>query len=92
MYIKDDGSIGYRCPAEPEQVYVSKGGDPASTIGRKCLCNALIANVGMPQLRADGRIELPLVTLGDDVEGIGRFCRGDDPAFTAADVINVLLA
>jgi len=91
MYYKEDGSIGYRCPAEPEETYVAKGGDADATKGRKCLCNALIANVGMPQLRADGRPELPLVTLGDDVAGIRRFCHGDNPEFTAADVVNVLL-
>ncbi len=91
MYYKEDGSIGYRCPAEPEAAYVAKGGDPADAEGRKCLCNALIANVGMPQVRPDGRSELPLVTLGDDVAGIRRFCHGDSPAFSAADVVNVLL-
>ncbi len=91
MYYREDGSIGYRCPAEPAEAYTAKGGDAAATAGRKCLCNALIANVGMPQLRADGQSELPLVTLGDDVDGIARFCRGDNPTFTAADVINVIL-
>ena len=91
MYRKPDGSIGYRCPAEPEQTYTAKGGDAASTEGRKCLCNALIANVGMPQIRNDGSTELPLLTLGDDVAGIPRFCDGDNPEFTAADVVRVLL-
>ena len=91
LYRKADGSIGYRCPAEPEATYVAKGGDPADTVGRQCLCNALIANVGMPQIREDGRTELPLVTLGDDVVGIPRFCDGDNPDFSAADVMKVLL-
>jgi len=91
MYYKEDGTIGYRCPAEPEAVYTAKGGEAGAAEGRKCLCNALIANVGMPQIRRDGRSELPLVTLGDDVAGIARFCHGDNPEFTAADVINVLL-
>ncbi len=91
MYYQEDGSIGYRCPAEPEKAYIAKGGDPAATEGRKCLCNALTSNVGMPQLRGDGDPELPLVTIGDDLAGIARFCDGDNPEFTAADVINVIL-
>jgi nitronate monooxygenase len=92
LYYKEDGSIGYRCPAEPVAAYIAKGGDPAAAEGRKCLCNALISNVGMPQVRPDGRSELPLVTLGDDVAGIRRFCQGDSSEFSAADVVNILLA
>jgi NAD(P)H-dependent flavin oxidoreductase YrpB (nitropropane dioxygenase family) len=91
MYTREDGTIGYRCPAEPESVYVAKGGEAAATVGRKCLCNALIANVGMPQIRHDGSVELPLVTLGDDAVNIARFCHGDSLEFTAADVVDVLL-
>ena len=34
-----------------------------------CLCNALVASVGMPQVRKGGLVELPLVTLGDDLDG-----------------------
>lgn len=90
-YRRDDGSIGYRCPAEPVAAFVAKGGQASDTVGRKCLCNALIANVGMPQELADGTTELPLITLGDDYANIGRFCSPEHPEFTAADVIRVLL-
>jgi hypothetical protein len=34
-----------------------------------CLCNALTASVGLAQTRKDGSVDLPLVTLGDDLEG-----------------------
>ena len=51
LYCKADGSIGYRCPAEPVDDYVRKGGNAADTTGRKCLCNALAATVGLGQLR-----------------------------------------
>jgi nitronate monooxygenase len=68
-----------------------KGGKPADVAGRKCLCNALIANVGMPQNFADGTSELPLITLGDDYMNIGRFCDAEHPDFTAADVVRILL-
>jgi nitronate monooxygenase len=91
-YQKNDGSIGYRCAAEPEKVFVAKGGKIEETVGRKCLCNSLVANVGMPQVLADGTDELPLVTLGDDLVNVGRFCTADSPDFTAADVVRVLLS
>lgn len=90
-YRRDDGSIGYRCPAEPTAAFVAKGGKAEDAVGRKCLCNALIANVDMPQPLANGRDELPLITLGDDWAGIGRFCAPDRPDFTADDVIRTLL-
>ncbi|MCX7008572.1 MAG: nitronate monooxygenase, partial [Kiritimatiellaeota bacterium] len=90
-YRKPDGSIGYRCAAEPEAAYIAKGGKPEDAIGRKCLCNALIANVGMPQQFIQGAVELPLITLGDDYANIGRFCDADHLDFTAADVVRTLL-
>ena len=90
-YRRADGSLGYRCPAEPEAAFVAKGGEPVDTEGRVCLCNALIANVGMPQRLRDGSTEPCLITLGDDFSGIARFCRNGNPDFTAADVIHTLL-
>ena len=37
------------------------------TVGRKCLCNALMANIGHAQVRKDNVVEPPLVTVGDDL-------------------------
>lgn len=91
LYRKDDGTTGYRCPAEPVEAYLAKGGDPAKTVGRKCLCNALIANVGHPQRRSDGAIEPALVTAGDDVVGVGRFLSPGRSSYGAKDVIEALL-
>ena len=91
IYRKPNGTLGYRCAAEPEKAYLAKGGDPADGIGRKCLCNALVANIGMPQRLADGSQELPLVTLGDDFENVVRFGSADQPDYSAADVIRTLL-
>lgn len=90
-YRKADGTLGYRCAAEPEKAYLAKGGEPADLVGRKCLCNALIANIGMPQRLSAGDHELPLVTLGDDFENVGRFCGADQPDYSAEDVIRTLL-
>ncbi len=91
-YKKTDGTIGYRCAAEPEAAYLAKGGRIEDMSGRKCLCNALMANIGLSQVRPDGYVELPLVTCGDDLSGIGRFCSLEKPTYTARDVIDILLS
>jgi nitronate monooxygenase len=90
-YRRNDGTLGYRCPAEPSAAFVAKGGAGSDTVGRKCLCNALVANVGMPQCLPDGSQEQCLITLGDDFSQIGRFCTPDQPEFSAEHVIRVLL-
>ncbi len=91
LYRTEDGAVGYRCPAEPVAAYVAKGGDPAKTVGRKCLCNALIANVGHPQRRAEGAVEPALLTAGDDLAGIGRFLAAGRTSYSARDVIEAIL-
>ena len=75
-YEQPDGRIGYRCAAEPVDAYVSKGGRLEDTDGRRCLCNALMANVGHAQVRDDGRVESSLVTSGDDLKALGVFLQG----------------
>jgi nitronate monooxygenase len=91
-YVGADGAIGWRCPAEPVDDYVRKGGDVEETIGRKCLCNALMANIDLAQARRDGATEQPLVTIGDDVASVRQFLEGDATSYTAADVIRSLTA
>ncbi|HHC08771.1 MAG TPA: nitronate monooxygenase [Actinobacteria bacterium] len=91
-YKKDDGSIGWRCPAEPVDHYLRKGGAIEDTIGRKCLCNALLANIELGQVRRDGYREGPLVTSGDDVANVARFLREGETTYTAADVVAYLMA
>jgi NAD(P)H-dependent flavin oxidoreductase YrpB (nitropropane dioxygenase family) len=89
-YRTPTGKLGYRCPAEPVETYVAKGGDVADTVGRRCLCNGLTANIGLPQRREQGD-ELPLVTSGDDLASILTLARRSVD-YTAADVIEHLLA
>jgi NAD(P)H-dependent flavin oxidoreductase YrpB (nitropropane dioxygenase family) len=89
-YRREDGRIGYRCPAEPVEDYVAKGGARADTDGRQCLCNGLMANIGHPQLRDGGIEEPPLLTSGDDLLTIRAFL-GARTSYTAADVIDYLL-
>jgi hypothetical protein len=51
----------------------------------------LIANAGMPQRLADGTDELCLITMGDDLVDIRRFCNPGKLDYSAADVIRTLL-
>lgn len=85
-YVTADGAIGYRCPAEPVQSYLAKGGSPEETVGRVCLCNALMATAGLGQLRRGRTAEPPIVTSGDEVADIVRLA-GADSSYGAADVI-----
>lgn len=86
-----NGRVGYRCPAEPVDTYAKKGGDATDTAGRKCLCNALMADIGVGQVRDDGETEKPLLTSGDDLKAIRRFL-GARTEYTAGDVIDYLLS
>lgn len=90
VYRKSDGTLGYRCAAEPVDQYVKKGGKAEDTEGRKCLCNGLAAAAGFPQVQKSGYTELPLVTAGDDLLELRRFFKNGSTSYTAADVISVL--
>lgn len=90
-YQKPDGTVGYRCAGEPVENYVRKGGLVEETKGRLCLCNGLMANIGLGQLRAGGVAEDPLLTAGDDVANLARFLPADRDTYSAADVIRWLL-
>lgn len=91
-YRTSKGTIGYRCASEPVDDYVKKGGDIADTVGRRCLCNGLVASNGLGQVRRDGSEELPLVTAGDDLIDITRFLTNGATSYGADDVLRVLLA
>jgi len=91
-YESADGSVGWRCPAEDPREYVSKGGTVSDTHGRKCLCNALVANIGLGQIRRDGQRELPLVTCGDELSRIDSLLAGGRTSYSAYDVIDYLLS
>lgn len=86
FYWSAEGKTGLRCAAEPVEDYVRKGGKLEDTVGRKCLCNALMADAGFPQMQKWGDLEQPLITSGDDVVKLS----GWKPGYTAADVIGYL--
>jgi nitronate monooxygenase len=85
------GAIGYRCAAEPVTVYQSKGGKTENTVGRKCLCNALMANIGQPQVR-NKYVEKGLITSGDDLTELAPFLPAEGWVYTASDVVDKLMS
>ena len=131
-YLQSDGKVGYRCPSEPVDSFVAKGGDADETSGRvssreisllflihfdvyitsliasllqKCLCNALCADAGFPQIRQvtnpltgekDLYVEPPLVTVGDDVNQCATLIKKnvDDGTYgySASDVVDYLMS
>ena len=58
-----------------------------------CLCNGLMANIGLGQVRGGGgrHHEPGLITAGDDVATVKRFLKPGQTTYTAADVIQSLL-
>ncbi len=90
-YMKSDGSLGYRCPAEPEDAFIKKGGEVCDTCERRCLCNGLSATVGFAQRQRDGYVEAPLVTAGDDLVNVTRYLKPDALTYGARDVIEKIL-
>lgn len=87
-----DGSVGYRCAAEPVDAYVRKGGSLEATVGRKCLCNALMANVGVGQHRLDGYVESGAVTLGQDLDGARQLVERQPGGWTATEAVDWLMS
>jgi nitronate monooxygenase len=91
-YAMPEGGIGYRCASEPVATYVAKGGKVEDTVGRKCLCNALLANIGHAQTRKDATAEPALVTTGDDLNTVVQFLAPGATSYSAVDVVKSLLS
>lgn len=89
-YRKEDGTVGYRCSAEPVNIFVRKGGTVEQTEGKKCLCNHLMSNIGLGQLRK-GVPEATLVTSGDDLTEMVTTLGKGRGHYTAADVLEHIL-
>ncbi|MGC9221362.1 MAG: nitronate monooxygenase [Solirubrobacteraceae bacterium] len=91
-YRREDGSVGYRCPSEPDEDFLRKGGRPEDLTGRICLCNGLVSSAGLAQYRLDeGGLEPMLLTLGDDVCRVLKVLSPDGAPYHAADVVRYVL-
>jgi NAD(P)H-dependent flavin oxidoreductase YrpB (nitropropane dioxygenase family) len=89
VYVKANGTIGYRCAAEPTSAYVRKGGQLEDTEGVTCLCNGLMSTCGLGQVRAGGHQEPAIVTSGDRINEV-RTLLAENEDFGAVDVIEFL--
>jgi len=90
-YRTETAEVGFRCSAEPSSPYLAKGGAAEEMTGRKCICNALLSNIGLAQTRGRG-LEPGIVTSGDDLTHIGLFLPPGATRYTAGDVIDRLLS
>ncbi len=89
-YLKADGELGYRCPSEPEKSYIAKGGKEEDTLGRRCLCNGLMANIGLAQVKAG--IKRPmLITAGEDFSFLKKLIQPDKLRYSAKEALSFLL-
>lgn len=89
LYWTESGTIGYRCPGEGVESYLSKGGKIEDTVGRQCLCNGLAATIGLGQVRDDGN-ERPMVTAGEDFSFVPHLVSDPAQGYSAVDVMNYL--
>ena len=83
-----------RCAAAPIEGYTQHRGLERNTDERRCLCNGLLACVGLAQVKeADGEVaeEPAIVTLGDHLDGIRRLSRQGQVHYWASDVVADIL-
>jgi len=89
FYCNDNSEIAYRCPGEPVKNFLAKGGVLEKTVGKQCLCNGLLATVGLGQIRQDGP-ESPLITSGEDFSFISDIIKKSGRNYCAKDVTDYL--
>ena len=83
-----------RCRAAPLPDFAGKRGLQRNTGGQRCLCNGLLACVGLGQLsHQDGDpIEEPaIVTLGNDLDGVRRLSRYGQARYWVRDIVPDIL-
>jgi nitronate monooxygenase len=88
-YEREDGTVGWRCPADDPRNFARQGGREEDASGRKCLCNSLMATVGLGQMR-EGKSEPPLLTCGKDLSGVRKLLGAGRNGYSAADVLDFL--
>ncbi|PIX90265.1 MAG: 2-nitropropane dioxygenase [Candidatus Moranbacteria bacterium CG_4_10_14_3_um_filter_45_9] len=84
------GKVNYRCPAEPIEDYLHKGGKIEDTIGRKCLCNNLLSTIGLGMTH-NSVSEPAIITLGKDTRFIHSLIESENGTYTAYDAMQYLI-
>ena len=80
-----------RCPAAPLDDFVNKRGLPMNAEGKCCLCNGLLAGVGLGQVNTQCGEEPAIVTLGNHLRGVRRLSRQGQCPYWAKDVVEDIL-
>lgn len=83
-----------RCPAGPIATYLERRGLERNTEERRCLCNGLMACVGLGQVRREDQEwgeEPAIVTLGNHLDGVRRLSRQGQTPYHAQDVVADIL-
>lgn len=88
-YVGENGKVSHRCPSEKVSRFTKSGGCEETTMGKQCLCNGLLATVGLGQVR-NMKAEKPLLTIGEDLSFFDVFLDNSD-SYTASEVVNHLL-
>lgn len=89
-YRTPNGSIGYRCASEPISDYLNKGGKIEETVGRACICDALIQAIG---LRYMCRSNDPAVlTLGDNTEFVPKLMKHENDSYSVEQALDYLFS
>ncbi len=91
-HIDEVGKVSYRCAAEPDKPFLKKGGEEEDLAERICLCNGLMAAIGLGQERADGYKEAPLLTLGSTTGDVEAMLKEFPGGWSAVDVIDRLMS
>ena len=92
----EDGTrtLFQRCAAAPIDGYVNNRGIERNTDERRCLCNGLLASVGLGQvkkLNGEWTEEPAIVTLGNRLDGIRRLSRQGQTPYHVQDVVTDIL-
>jgi hypothetical protein len=90
--VGEAGKATYTCAAEPDAAFLKKRGDEKELAGRMCLCNGLLAAVGLGQERPDGYKEAPLLTLGSTTSDVENMLKTHPQGWSAKEVVDRLLS
>jgi nitronate monooxygenase len=84
----------HRCQAAPVEDFVSKRGLPRNAEGRRCLCNGLVACMGLGQVVSKNGViaeEPAIVTLGNHLDEARRLSSNGQSVYWAEDVVKDIL-
>ena len=92
----EDGTrtLFQRCASAPIDNYVGHRGVERNTEERRCLCNGLLASVGLAQVKkinGEWTEEPAIVTLGNRLDGVRRLSRQGQTPYHAQDVVMDIL-